>query len=407
MTFDCTKLKGLKKRLCEGWTVGTDGGWRELTKNEHERYLASFAGEPIPPREPDPTQPKPVPNKSLTQVGPGTELETIFSSFKFPTCGRCARLRDEMNAWGIEGCEERMEKILKRLKENANRIPIMKKVFSNTAVEPLVRLAIENAKVRESGGTPQKGLLKNVSAVAKGAVSNFLSERKKLTWSYGVTTVPERVNKLLPRTLDSLSNAGFPTPHLFVDKCREPSIYNQFNLPSTIHSSNIRTFGNWVTALWELYTLSPHADRYAVFQDDFVTCLGLREYLEQTKWPGEGYLNLYTFPENHKRIKDKPTGWHRSNQLGKGAVALVFNREAIVALLSSQRLVERPQCKKRGHKYVDGGIVESFKKLKMSEYVHNPSLVQHTGTKSSMGNRTHPKAPSFPGETFDASSWSK
>jgi hypothetical protein len=162
-----------------------------------------------------------------------------------------------------------------------------------------------------------------------------------------------------------------------------------------------------VTALWELYTLNPHADRYAVFQDDFVTCLGLKDYLEVSEWPGPGYLNLYTFPENHRRVKDKSVGWHRSNQLGKGAVALVFNRDAVVALLSSQRLVERPQSKHRGWRYVDGGIVESFKQLDMSEYVHNPGLVQHTGTKSSMGNRRQPLSPSFPGESFDARIWSE
>ena len=414
MTFDCNKLKGLKKKLCEGQTVDTDGGWRDLTPNEHARYLALFSGEPIPPKEKKEKEPKTFsPRKPLTQVGPGTELETIFKSFKFPTCGRCALLRDEMNSWGIEGCEERVDTILERLRKNASMIPVMNKVFSGMGkdfkkvVEPFVRLAIENAKLREAGQTPKGGLIKNASTATKGIVSNLVSKKKKgMTWSYGVTTVPERINDLLPKTLKSLSDAGFPSPHLFVDRCPNPSIYSKFNLPSTIHSVNIKTFGNWVTSLWEVYALNPHADRYAIFQDDFVTCLGLRDYLESTEWPGKGYLNLYTFPENHRRIKDKPVGWHRSNQLGKGAVALVFNRDAVVTLLSSDHMARRPQHKARGSRYVDGGIVESFKKAGMSEYVHNPSLVQHTGKRSSMGNRVHPMSPSFPGESFDASSWS-
>jgi hypothetical protein len=34
--------------------------------------------------------------------------------------------------------------------------------------------------------------------------------------------------------------------------------------------------------------------------------------------------------------------------------------------------------------------------------VHHPSLVQHTGDVSAMGNRPHQKASSFPGEEYDA-----
>ena len=64
-------------------------------------------------------------------------------------------------------------------------------------------------------------------------------------------------------------------------------------------------------------------------------------------------------------------------------------------------LVNRPQDVNRGHKAIDGGIVDALSPLGFVEYVHNPSLVQHTGLVSSMSNKRHPTAETFPGENFD------
>jgi hypothetical protein len=57
---------------------------------------------------------------------------------------------------------------------------------------------------------------------------------------------------------------------------------------------------------------------------------------------------------------------------------------------------------KRGYRFIDGGVVDSFKEFGGKEYVHNPSLVQHTGSISSYGNDGQKLSPSFRGETFDA-----
>lgn len=62
----------------------------------------------------------------------------------------------------------------------------------------------------------------------------------------------------------------------------------------------------------------------------------------------------------------------------------------------------RVQDPTRGWRAVDGGIVTGMNKVGYREYVHYPSLVQHTGLISSMRNRQQPTAPSFPGEDFDA-----
>lgn len=223
-----------------------------------------------------------------------------------------------------------------------------------------------------------------------------------MKWAYGITTVPERLkNGLFPKTLASLAQAGFDKPRLFVDDCENPRLYDCFGLEVTSHWPRIRTYGNWILALAELFIRNPSMDRYAIFQDDFVTVRGLKDYIEKCKFPETGYFNLYTFPKNQE-LAPASTGWYLSNQLGYGAVALVFNHAGVVKLLSQQVLVERPMDVHRGHKAVDGAIVTAFRKLDWKEYVHNPSLVQHTGLESSMGNKKHPLAISFPGENFDA-----
>lgn len=264
-------------------------------------------------------------------------------------------------------------------------------------------------------------------------------KRKPFIWSYGVTTVDrnhhgietKRLITTLPTTITSLKAAGFDNPHLFVDGCTPDRavevkkwLKEEHGIDGgiSIRSPNIRTHGNWFLTAMELFIRSPNADRYAIFQDDFITYRNLRGYLEWCGYPddrvtgdnysrcfreGRGYLNLYTFPSNQTlapRNQHGGTieGWYKSNQFGRGAVALVFNRECLLTLLQSKHMVERPLDAHRGHKAVDGGIVTSLKKEGWIEYVHTPSLTQHIGDISSMGNKPHLKAESFKGESFDA-----
>jgi GT2 family glycosyltransferase len=226
---------------------------------------------------------------------------------------------------------------------------------------------------------------------------------KGLVWNYGITTVPERSSNLLIKTIGSLANAGFDKPHIFVDGYDNLTAYRSSGLPVTVHSRNVRTTGHWILSLWELWANNPHADRYAIFQDDLVTYRNLREYLDNCLWPGEkSYLNLLTFRENHERLKGSTVGWHLSDQLGKGAVALVFDPDGVKSILSSPHLVGWIKDRSRGHRLVDRAISQSLKKLGFTEWIHNPSLVQHTGIKSSMGSDKHPLSTCFRGEDFNA-----
>lgn len=229
-----------------------------------------------------------------------------------------------------------------------------------------------------------------------------------LRWSYGLTTVPKRRHDLLPQTLASLKAGGFDNPRLFVDGDNDVvSWEKQFGLEVTLRRPVIRAYGNWILALAELYIREPNADRYMVAQDDFITYRNLRGYLEGCPWPGKGYLNLYTFPSNQRDtpgwyegalLNSGPEGW----QTGRGAVALVFNLEAVQTLLIHQHMVERPTHAENGWKRIDGGVVTAMNKAGFREFVHNPSLLQHTGRVSAIGNLPHKMSLSFRGEHFDA-----
>jgi len=321
----------------------------------------------------------------LMAAGVGTELHSLLLRIGFVITSSCKCLEHikRMNKLGVAWCRENTEEILGWIKSEASR---RKVPFVRLAVLGLVKLAIYKASKAEED------------------LRQATKETYKIKWAYGITTVPERIDDLFPGTLNSLKNAGFESPHVFVDGGSDLTAYSKFDLEVTLRGSqNVRTAGNWVLSLYELYIRNPTADRYAIFQDDFVTYKNLREYLEKCEFPSHGYWNLYTFPANQELAPDQESvGWYLSNQYGRGAVALVFSLEGVTKLLTSQHMIMRPQDPRRGWRAVDGGVVTALKKEGWKEYVHNPSLVQHTGDISAMRNKPHKKAESFRGEEFDA-----
>jgi hypothetical protein len=208
-----------------------------------------------------------------------------------------------------------------------------------------------------------------------------------------VTTCSQRLDTLLPSTVESLAKAGFNSPVIFIDGPGEANLPQP--LEAVKRSKPIGAFGNWALAVWELYIREPQAQRYAVFQDDLVACRSLKEYLEQAEYPAHGYLNLFTFFSNEGRVKGQPAGWVKSDQLGRGAVALVFDHQAMFSLLNCPIMSIKPQLR-NGNQNIDGAVQQGLvMEAKFTEYVHNPSLVQHIGKTTSIGKdfsgRPHPK----------------
>lgn len=219
-----------------------------------------------------------------------------------------------------------------------------------------------------------------------------------MVWSYGVTTVPQRRDDgTLAKTLKSLAAAGFDRPRLFVDGAAGG--FEEFGLDVTYRWPLVRVFGNWVLSMWELYLRQPSADRYAIFQDDALFCSNLRPYLESCPLlggEGRNYLNLYTVAGNHLlSVQQRQDGWFKANQLGKGALGLVFDNRGVRELLASRLMVDRPwDSPQFGWRSVDGAVVEALCRSAQlergepyTEWCHRPSLCQHTGTRSVMDKR--------------------
>src|SRR5215469_2312504 len=108
-------------------------------------------------------------------------------------------------------------------------------------------------------------------------------------WEYGIITVPERFDSHLPKTISSLRNGGFLNPRLFVDGSTRGKSYSSLSLEYTIRHPHVGQFGNWYLGLVELYCRNWRADYYAMFEDDFICYANLRQYLEQSNMPKDGY----------------------------------------------------------------------------------------------------------------------
>lgn len=217
-------------------------------------------------------------------------------------------------------------------------------------------------------------------------------------WAYGITTVPERQYNYFPTTLESLKMAGFKFPTIFVDGCSGD--YSKYELPVVYRSSKIQAFGNWILTLLELWIRNPRAKRYAIFQDDFLAYRNLKDYLDTQKLPENHYWNLYTFPQNEEL--ENSHGWRLSNQRGRGAVALVFGVEVVQKILASPKMIDKPRAVRNPHRSIDGTLIDSLAPLGVKELVHYPTLVQHIGDCSAIGNPQHKKPSSWMGEDFDA-----
>lgn len=278
-------------------------------------------------------------------------------------------------------------------------------------------VAASLAKAQEASRTPGQDHLRSLAQ----AVPSLPVDK---TWACGMTTVPERrANGLLLRTLASLRTAGFGNPRLFVDGARDlgPGDGSGYEGDVTLRWPKVGTVGNWILSTWELLIRNPDAARFAIFQDDFVACQGLRAYLDAAPWPDKSYLNLFTFRENDAVVRGQAPGWHRGCNLnnesypahwqkGLGAVALCFTREGLVTLLNSKHLTDKAtdtadeNGRVRGRIRIDGAVVTAMNLAGWSEVVHQPSLVQHVGLESSMGSGPQAQALTFKGEEWDATS---
>lgn len=239
-----------------------------------------------------------------------------------------------------------------------------------------------------------------------------------LQWAYGITTVGDnsgiqnanhRFGLTLPRTVKSLQRGGFDSPSFFIDgECSDIRMTLVKDYDYTIRTPNVGVSGNWLLSLCDLYHRNKKADRFVIFQDDVIVYHHLFNYLNYIPYPERGYCNLYTYDSNivvlQQNTGSPPSiGFFKSRitsegiQAGKGALALMFNREAVIALLTSRHIWKRQR-----ETNIDGGIVQAMNEQGYSEYVHYPSLVDHIGEVSTIRRGTLGRVKTFRGESFSA-----
>lgn len=214
-----------------------------------------------------------------------------------------------------------------------------------------------------------------------------------MNWAYGITTVPERMDSLLPSTIESLAAAGFDHPVLFVDG-QPNGLDGLIDGIEVVSHPRLGQLGNWMSAIFYLFT-NKKSDRYAIFEDDILACRQLRAYLERFP-PSKVYWNLIT-REDNLRLTNRQPGWHESNQLGRGAQGLVFDRATADCLLRMERFVRGPS---NGETMADAAVNATLKSLGYKELIHYPSLLQHVGLVSTLNN-SYGHVSGFEGVDYD------
>jgi hypothetical protein len=203
-------------------------------------------------------------------------------------------------------------------------------------------------------------------------------------WAIGVTTAPRRLPTLAD-CLDSVIQAGWPEPRLFVDS--HVDIPDRFShLPITLREPRIGAWPNYYLALGELFLRQPQADAYLLIQDDslFFGHSGLCAYLERILWPGPepGIASLFC-----SRSYTQPThGWHRfDGNWVWCALAFIFSNATAKRFLADRSVVDH-RCATTfdGLTKIDILIGAWAQERQVPIYYPTPSLVQHIGQVSTL-----------------------
>lgn len=229
-----------------------------------------------------------------------------------------------------------------------------------------------------------------------------------MKWATAITTIPERLDTAFEPSFWSLIHAGFADldgSEMLVATTDQNWVGLRDVEPDMVHKHSNGAFCHWFATAWELYCSAPHADRFAIFQDDILLPTNVRQYLDAIPYPANGYINLCCYPDN--KPLEPTRGLHRaSSSLGLGAQGLVFNNEAFCKLLSSEYLVMHPKLGEAGKAGIDGVIKSALGWKGIDEYVHWPSLIDHLDdVPSTIGHEPQPPVADFPSVDFDCLSW--
>ncbi len=210
------------------------------------------------------------------------------------------------------------------------------------------------------------------------------SQVPRLAWTVGVITAP-RKHPTIHRTLKSLHAAGFDSAHLFAEPGSWiPKEFRRF--PVTVHGRALGNLGNFFSSLVALYFADPHAECYAIFQDDVELAEGLRSWCDGQFWPQNvGLVSLFT----SRVYSGEEVGW-RVLKLGHyrtfGAQALVFRRDVLEEFVKDGAALRYSMTRAV---FDDAVLGEWATRAGIGIAYHTPSLVQHIGAAAAIRGRGH------------------
>lgn len=215
------------------------------------------------------------------------------------------------------------------------------------------------------------------------------------TWEIGITTCPRRVPRLI-ESYDSLVAAGWENPIIFSDgfnpetQGEDATIPYPYNATIVKRQTWINGVSNFVLGLAELYQRNPHADMYAMMQDDVLHSPKVRHYIESVGIPKDASVISWYCPANYTA---QSNGWHLINRglSFNTAQTIAFTRDGLINFLSTpyvwlyrQGKIDQHSRKSHGTRNFDGMVGSWAKRTKRRIYVHTPSLARHIGDTSTM-----------------------
>jgi hypothetical protein len=204
------------------------------------------------------------------------------------------------------------------------------------------------------------------------------------TWAIGVTTSP-RIHPTLDECLDSIIQAGWARPQLFIDGPVRIADRHA-SLPTTYRTERVGAWPNYYLALAELMLRQPRADAFAVVQDDavFYHHESLTRYLERVLWPSREpcLVSLYSCADDQARHN----GWHPNHGLAvSGPVTLLFPAVIAKAFLTDFAVLERRWHPDEKVATTLGDLITTWANRQgIATWFPTPSLVRHIGDTSTL-----------------------
>ena len=228
-------------------------------------------------------------------------------------------------------------------------------------------------------------------------ITNSQTQNGSPKWTVGITTAPRAKHEYLSKTVLALKKSGWDNIVVFA----EPGSPVSYEYCVVHRRKNYGDWTNWATGFYELLLSEPDTDYFFMLEDDCLVCSGLKKYLELTI-PMLGDFATVS-PYCPRIYQSHITGYHNKCVGWKtvSTVATIMTRAAAIHFFADSD-VQRHRFQ---HIFpveaeaINWGVqvdprnsvkdavigLWAYKNL-LPMFYHSPSLVQHIGEISTLGD---------------------